>query len=104
MRDLGLRDAATPLLSEALRRNADRPAELLRALRYEPALACGGLSATEVGSGRSWRLYAEALDYEDGARRRGDPDVAGQPPSIPGREGWDRGPGVQSGTPSIEIA
>lgn len=39
MRELDLPDAATALLSKTLRRTADRPAELLHALRYERALA-----------------------------------------------------------------
>ena len=38
MRELGLPDAATALLS-TLRRTADRPAQLLLAVRYERALA-----------------------------------------------------------------
>jgi tetratricopeptide (TPR) repeat protein len=71
MRGLGLPDAATALLSETLRRTADRPAELLHALRYERALAFEAAGQTKRARVDLERLYAEAPDYEDVARRLG---------------------------------
>jgi hypothetical protein len=68
-RQLGLPDAATALLSETLRRTADRPAELLHALRYERALAYEAAGQTKRARADLERLYAEASDYEDVARR-----------------------------------
>lgn len=71
MRKIGLPDAATALLSETLRRTADRPAELLHALRYERALAYEAAGQPKRARADLERLYAEAPDYEDVARRLG---------------------------------
>jgi tetratricopeptide (TPR) repeat protein len=71
MRELGLPDAATALLSETLRRTADRPAELLHALRYERALAYEAAGQPKRARVDLERLYAEAPDYEDVAKRLG---------------------------------
>jgi tetratricopeptide (TPR) repeat protein len=73
MRELGLPDAATALLSETLRRTADRPAELLHALRYERALAYEAAGQPKRARADLERLYAEAPDYEDVAKRLGMP-------------------------------
>lgn len=71
MRELGLPDAATALLSETLRRTADRPAELLHTLRYERALAYEAAGQPKRARADLERLYAEAPGYEDVARRLG---------------------------------
>ena len=71
MREIGLPDAATALLSETLRRAADRPAELLHALRYERALAYEAAGQPKRARADLERLYAEAPDYEDVAKRLG---------------------------------
>ena len=71
MRELGLPDAATTLLSETLRRTADRPVELLHALRYERALAYEAAGQAKRARADLERLYAEAPDYEDVAKRLG---------------------------------
>ena len=71
MRELGLPDAATTLLSETLRRTADRPVELLHALRYERALAFEAAGKPKQARADLERLYAEAPDYEDVAKRLG---------------------------------
>jgi hypothetical protein len=73
MRELGLPDAATAVLSETLRRTADRPVELLHALRYERALAYEAAGQPKRARNDLERLYAEAPDYEDVARRLGMP-------------------------------
>jgi tetratricopeptide (TPR) repeat protein len=69
--ELGLPDAATALLSVTLRRTADRPAELLHALRYERALAYEAAGQPKRARADLERLYAEAPDYEDVAKRLG---------------------------------
>ena len=71
LRELDLPAAATALLSETLRRTADRPAELLHALRYERALAYEAAGQPKRARADLERLYAEAPDYEDVARRLG---------------------------------
>jgi tetratricopeptide (TPR) repeat protein len=71
MRELGLPDAATTLLSETLRRTADRPDELLHALRYERALGYEAAGQPRRARADLERLYAEAPDYEDVAKRLG---------------------------------
>jgi predicted Zn-dependent protease len=59
------------MLSETLRRIADRPAELLHALRYERAVAYEAAGQPKRARADLERLYAEAPDYEDVARRLG---------------------------------
>jgi hypothetical protein len=59
----------TALLSETLRRTADRPAELLHALRYEQALAYEAAGQPKRARADLERLYAEAPDCEDVAKR-----------------------------------
>lgn len=71
MRELGLPDAAAAVLSETLRRTADRPAELLHALRYERALAYEAAGQPKRARSDLERLYAEAPGYEDVATRLG---------------------------------
>ncbi len=69
--ELGLPDAALALLSETLRRTADRPVELLRALRYERALAYDAAGQPKRARLDLERLYAEAPAYADVAVRLG---------------------------------
>lgn len=71
MPELGLPDAATAVLSETLRRTADRPVELLHALRYGRALANEAAGQPKRARADLERLYAEAPDYEDFAKRLG---------------------------------
>lgn len=71
LRGLGLPDGAVALLSETLRRTADRPAELLHALRYERALAYEAAGQPKRARVDLERLYAEAPGYEDIATRLG---------------------------------
>jgi tetratricopeptide (TPR) repeat protein len=69
--ELGLPDAAVALLSETLRRTADRPVELLHALRYERALAYDAASQPKRARLELERLYAEAPGYQNVATRLG---------------------------------
>ena len=71
LRGLGLPDAAVALLSETLRRTADRPAELLHALRYERALAYDAAGQPKRARLDLERLYADLPGYEDVATRLG---------------------------------
>ena len=71
LRGLDLPDAAVALLSETLRRTADRPVELLHALRYERALAYDAAGQPKRARLDLERLYAEAPGYEDVAARLG---------------------------------
>lgn len=71
LRGLGLLDAARETLTAALRRKKDRPAELLRALRYERALVYEGLGQHAPARREFEKLYAEMPDYEDVAKRLG---------------------------------
>jgi lipoprotein NlpI len=68
---LGLFDAAGETLVDALRKKADRPDELLRALRYERALVYEALGKKRISRSELEKLYAEAPDYEDVAARLG---------------------------------
>lgn len=68
---LGLDRAAHEILSATLRRTKDRPAELLRDLRYERALA-----SERLGDARKYRedlerIFAESPDHADVAQRLG---------------------------------
>jgi len=71
LRGLGLPGAAVALLSEILRRTADRPVELLHALRFERALAYEAAGQPKRARLDLERLYAEASGYEDVATRLG---------------------------------
>ncbi len=71
MRELGLPGAAAAVLSETLRRTADRPVELLHALRYERALAYEAAGQPKRARSDLERLYAEVPGYEDVATRLG---------------------------------
>jgi tetratricopeptide (TPR) repeat protein len=71
LRSLGMPEAAKTVLSGALRRKADRPAELLHALHYERALAYEALEQKSRARGEFEKLFAEAPDYEDVAARLG---------------------------------
>ncbi len=71
LRRLGLAEAAREVLTRALRRRRDRPAELLRALRYERGLAYSELGERTRARRDFERLYAQDPDYEDVAARLG---------------------------------
>jgi len=71
LRGLGLLDAARETLTGALRRKKGRSVELLRALRYERALAYEDLGQHRRARRELEKLYSEAPDYEDVARRLG---------------------------------
>ena len=71
LRGLGLPEAARDTLTAALRRKKDRPDDLLKALRYERALAYGELGRKSRARGELEKLYAEDPDYRDVARRLG---------------------------------
>lgn len=71
LRRLELPDAAGKTLTEALRRKADRPDELLHALQYERALTYETLGRHRRARSELEKLYADAPDYEDVAERLG---------------------------------
>jgi tetratricopeptide (TPR) repeat protein len=71
LRGLGLAEAARDTLTSALRRKKERPEELLRALRYERALAYEDLGEDRRARSDLEKLYAEAPDYEDVGPRLG---------------------------------
>ena len=71
MRVLGLRDGARDVLTKALRRKKNRPAELMHALRYERALVYEALGKKKRARSDLEKLYAAAPDYEDVAGRLG---------------------------------
>jgi len=71
LRRLNLPEAAGKVLTEALRRKKDRPAELLLAMRYERALVYAELGKARLARSELEKLYAEAPDYEDVAVRLG---------------------------------
>ncbi len=71
LRRLGLLEAAREVLTKALRRRKDRSEALLRALRYERALIYEDLGQHRRARSDLEKLYAEAPDYEDVARRLG---------------------------------
>ncbi len=71
LRALGLNEAARDLLTATLRRKKDRPAELMRALRYERALVYEALGQAKRARSEFEKLYAEAPGYEDVAQRLG---------------------------------
>lgn len=71
LRILGLHDGARETLTPALRRTKDRPPELLRALRYERALAYEALGQERRARTDLERIYTDAPGYEDVAQRLG---------------------------------
>ncbi len=71
LRWFGLLIAARDTLTAALRRKKGRSEELLRALRYERALAFEDLGRKAQARRELERLYAEAPDYLDVAERLG---------------------------------
>ena len=71
LRQLGLADAARDCLGAALRRRKERPDALLRALRYERALAYADLGQRARSRAELGKLYAEDPDFEDVAERLG---------------------------------
>jgi tetratricopeptide (TPR) repeat protein len=71
LRRLELLDAAQATLTDALRRKTERPKELLHALQYERVLTYEALGWQGRARSELERLYAEAPDYEDVAKRLG---------------------------------
>ncbi len=71
LRCLGLASAARDTLTAALRKKKGRNADLLRALRYERALAYGDLGQKSRARAEFERLYAEDPDFEDVAANLG---------------------------------
>lgn len=65
LRGLGLLDAAQDLLTSTLRRQKDRPDELLRALRYERGRVYESQGQTRKARAEFERIYAEDPQYED---------------------------------------
>ena len=71
LRRLGLLDAAKDTAAAGLRRKKGRSAELLRALRYERALAWEGLGRHRQARADLEAIFSEDPDYEDVAERLG---------------------------------
>jgi hypothetical protein len=71
LRGLSLPGAAQEVLTGALKKTKDRPADLLRALRYERALVYEEQREMKKARMELEKLYAEAPDYEDVKRRLG---------------------------------
>lgn len=69
LRRLDLKEAALETLTQALRRTAGRSEHLLRALRYERALAYEDQGNRRRARAEFEKLYAESPDYEDVAVR-----------------------------------
>ena len=69
LRGLGLLDAAQALLTSALRRQKDRPDELLRALRYERGVVYESQGQAKKARSEFEKIYAEDPNYEDVATR-----------------------------------
>ena len=69
LRHLGLATAARDTLTAALRRKKARSDDLLRALRYERALAYEDLGQKSRARAEFEKLYAETPDFEDVAER-----------------------------------
>ena len=65
LRSLGLLDAAAEVLRAALRRRKGKPADLLKALRYEKALVYEQQGRKALARREFSKLYAEDPDYED---------------------------------------
>ncbi|MFP4058593.1 MAG: DUF4236 domain-containing protein [Candidatus Brocadiia bacterium] len=71
LRTLGLHTAARDALTAALRRKKGRPADLLRAIRYERAGVYEQLGRRSRARSELGKLYAQDPDYEDVAQRLG---------------------------------
>jgi len=71
LRGLGLFDAARDELTPLLRRKKNRPDDLLLAIRYERALVYEALGQKTRARKDLEKIYAEAPDYEDVAKRLG---------------------------------
>lgn len=71
LRGLGLPSAALETVNAVLRKTQKRPLDLLRALRYERGLIYETLGRHGRARSEFERLYAEAPDYEDVAKRLG---------------------------------
>jgi len=71
LRLLGLCDAAAQLLTVALHKTKDRPAELLQAARYERGLTYAAKGAPARARADWEKLYADNPHYEDVAQRLG---------------------------------
>jgi tetratricopeptide (TPR) repeat protein len=71
LRHLGLATADRDTLTATLRRKKGRSDDLLRALRYERALAYEDLGQKSRARAEFEKLYAEAPDFEDVAERLG---------------------------------
>jgi len=71
LRHLGMPTAARDTLTAALRRKKGRTDDLLRALRYERALAYEDLGQKSRARAEFEKLYAEDTDFEDVAERMG---------------------------------
>lgn len=71
LRELGLNDAAFRTLTVAFRRKKDRDPELLRAIRYERALAYEDAGRNSRARSELEAIYADDPDYEDVAKRLG---------------------------------
>lgn len=69
LRKLGLHTAARDALTTAFRRKKDRSDDLLRAIQYERALAYELLGQKSRSRKELEKIYAEAPDYEDVAKR-----------------------------------
>jgi tetratricopeptide (TPR) repeat protein len=71
LRALGLDDAAVKTLTKAYRRKKDRPADLLRQIRYERALGYGAIGRKSRARQELEAVYAEAPDFADVSDRLG---------------------------------
>jgi len=71
LKGLGLLEASRDELTPALRKKKDRTEDLLHALRYERALVYGALGQKTRARRDLEKIYAEAPDYEDVAKRLG---------------------------------
>jgi len=67
LRELGLRNAARDILTQALRRKKGRSPELLKALRYERALVYEALGQKRRARADLEKIYAEDPDYSGGS-------------------------------------
>lgn len=65
LRGLGLLDAAQDLLTSTLRREKDRPDDLLRALRYERGLVYARQGQAKKARAEFEKIHAEDPNYED---------------------------------------
>jgi tetratricopeptide (TPR) repeat protein len=71
LRVLGLHGAAVKTLTKAYRRKKDRPADLLRQIRYDRALGYEAIGQKRRARQELEAIYAEAPDFADVAERLG---------------------------------